>query len=162
MKKFLQLLVVFMSLNIFFASTGAAATATLDPALQATNKEKFDDQAAAIRIQMQPGGYWEFVDKTARRTIDRRLDEIASLLKDVDSADGLRNEQKEALMMAQEEVNAILTKSDGRRLVCRVAAPTGSHLKKQECQTLGQIERNRQEAQRFLTRDRPAQLERGH
>ncbi|MEO8669979.1 MAG: hypothetical protein ABI411_01615 [Tahibacter sp.] len=150
MKKFVE--IAFVAL-VLCMSTAVVASQKLDPALQAVTKEKFDDQAAAIRQQMKAGGHWEFVDNLERTSIERRLDEISTLLGDVESIDGLPADKKARLIAAQEEVNAILTKKDGRRLVCENSAPTGSHRLQQQCQTFAQRERDRKESQKYL-RDR--------
>ncbi|MBL8297016.1 MAG: hypothetical protein JNN30_01605 [Rhodanobacteraceae bacterium] len=131
-------------------SLGAIAAEKLDPALQAVNKEKFDDQAAAIRQQMKPGGRWEFVDAGERSRVNTRLDEIASLLATAASVDDLSRESKAQLVEAQEDVNAILTKKDGRRLICQQVAPTGSNRTQKQCATFAERERQRRDARDFL------------
>ncbi|GMV31230.1 MAG: hypothetical protein AMXMBFR59_33550 [Rhodanobacteraceae bacterium] len=131
-------------------SMGALAAEKLDPALQAVTKEKFDDQAAAIRQQMKPGGRWEFVDSEERSRVNSRLDEIASLLASSASADELSREDKGKLLEAQEDVNAILTKKDGRRLICQQVAPTGSNRKQKQCSTYAERERQRRDSRDFL------------
>lgn len=131
-------------------SMGALAAEKLDPALQAVTKEKFDDQAAAIRQQMKPGGRWEFVDSEERSRVNSRLDEIASLLASAASADELGRDEKGKLLEAQEDVNAILTKKDGRRLICQQVAPTGSNRKQKQCSTYAERERQRRDSRDFL------------
>ncbi len=130
-------------------SIGAMAAEKLDPALQAVTKEKFDDQAAAIRQQMKPGGRWEFVDSDERASVNSRLDEIASVLAAA-TADELSREQKAKVLQAQEDVNAILTKKDGRRLICQQVAPTGSNRKQKQCSTFAERERQRRDSRDFL------------
>jgi hypothetical protein len=130
-------------------SIGAMAADKLDPALQAVTKEKFDDQAAAIRQQMKPGGRWEFVDSDERASVNSRLDEIASVLAAA-TADELSREQKAKVLQAQEDVNAILTKKDGRRLICQQVAPTGSNRKQKQCSTFAERERQRRDSRDFL------------
>jgi hypothetical protein len=131
-------------------SIGTMAAEKLDPALQAVTKEKFDDQAAAIRQQMKAGGRWEFVDTAERASVNSRLDEIAALLATSSSADELNREQKAKLLQAQEDVNAILTKKDGRRLICQQVAPTGSNRKQKQCSTFAERERQRRDSRDFL------------
>jgi len=130
-------------------SIGAMAAEKLDPALQAVTKEKFDDQAAAIRQQMKPGGRWEFVDTDERASVNSRLDEIAAVLATA-KADDLDRDQKAKVLEAQEDVNAILTKKDGRRLICQQVAPTGSNRKQKQCSTFAERERQRRDSRDFL------------
>ncbi len=131
-------------------SMGAMAAEKLDPALQAVTKEKFDDQAAAIRQQMKAGGRWEFVDTEERSRVNMRLDEISSLLASAASVDELDRDNKGKLLEAQEDVNAILTKKDGRRLICQQVAPTGSNRKQKQCSTFAERERQRRDSRDFL------------
>ena len=121
----------------------AAKQADPPPALAADTKDKFDDQAAAIRQQMKPGGYWEFVSGTERTTVERRLDEISQMLATAHTAGELQAKEKAQVLTAQEEINAILSKKDGRRLICKSVSPTGSHRKQTECQTFAERERSR-------------------
>lgn len=131
-------------------SMGAMATEKLDPALQAVTKEKFDDQAAAIRQQMKAGGRWEFVDSDERGRVNTRLDEISTLLASAASVDELTRDNKAKLLEAQEDVNSILTKKDGRRLICQQVAPTGSNRKQKQCSTFAERERQRRDSRDFL------------
>lgn len=150
MNRIAKVFVVALGLALSF---GATAEPKLDPALQATTKEKFEDQAAAIRSQMKSGGRWEFVDTNERATVERRLDEIAALMVNVgsgSSADELSSGDRAKLLEAQEDVNAILTKKDGRRLICQNVAPTGSNRKQKQCVTFAERERERRESQNFL------------
>jgi hypothetical protein len=132
-------------------SVGAfAAEKKLDPALQAVTKEKFDDQSAAIRQQMKPGGRWEFVNTEERATVNSRLDDIAALLAKVASVEELDGSSKGKLLEAQEDVNAVLTKKDGRRLICQQVTPTGSNRKQKQCTTFAEQERERRDARTFM------------
>jgi hypothetical protein len=136
-------------------SMGAmAAEKKLDPALQAVTKEKFDDQSAAIRQQMKPGGRWEFVDADERSRVNGRLDEISGLLATAASVDELSRENKGKLLEAQEDVNAVLTKKDGRRLICQQVTPTGSNRKQKQCSTFAEQERERRDARTFMRDNR--------
>lgn len=142
--------VVVFAMGLALSLGAVAAEKKLDPALQAVTKEKFDDQAAAIRQQMKAGGRWEFVDANERAAVDRRLDEIAGLLGSAASADALNPTQKGQLLEAQEDVNAILTKKDGRRVICQQVTPTGTNRKQKQCETYAERERQRRETQQYL------------
>jgi hypothetical protein len=141
---------VVFAVGLALSMGAVAAEKKLDPALQAVTKEKFDDQAAAIRQQMKPGGRWEFVDAEERSQVNARLDEIASLLATAASVDELSRDSKGRLLEAQEDVNAVLTKKDGRRLICQQVAPTGSNRKQKQCSTFAERERERRDARTFM------------
>jgi len=142
--------VVVFAVGLALSMGAMAAEKKLDPALQAVTKEKFDDQAAAIRQQMKPGGHWEFVDTSERAQVNSRLDEIAALLATAASVDELSRTDKGKLIEAQEDVNAVLTKKDGRRLVCKQVVPTGSNRTQKQCTTFAQRERERRDARTFM------------
>lgn len=144
------------------AAAGAFGQKSADPppALPqlADTQVRFTDQAAAIRSQMKEGGRWEFVDGNNRLTVERRLDEIADLLGSGASAGELPPKDKATLLVAQEEVNAILSRQDGRRVICQSVAQTGSHRQQLECVTYAERERARKESRLSMgDRSREAQ-----
>ena len=59
---------------LVFAATALAKDKVERP-LTADSKALFDDQAAAIRQQMQPGGHYEFVSASEEHTVLRILPE---------------------------------------------------------------------------------------
>ncbi|MCQ4166486.1 hypothetical protein [Tahibacter harae] len=124
---------------------GAAAGAKerVERPLSAGSKALFDDQAAAIRQQMEPGGHYEFVSAAERSEVEQNLEAMSGLLARHADAGALPDRDKAALLKAQENVNAILTRNDGRRLVCERSRPTGSHLGKDNCVTFAERERQR-------------------
>lgn len=142
--------VIVFAVGLALSLGAVAADKKLDPALRAVTKEKFDDQAAAIRQQMKAGGRWEFVDTSERTQVNTRLDEIASLLATVASVEELSRVDKGKLIEAQEDVNAVLTKKDGRRLICQQVTPTGSNRTQKQCSTFAQRERERRDARTFM------------
>lgn len=121
---------------------------------------KFDDAVGRIRHEMNEGGRYEFLRPKERETIERRLGEIQALL--VRNAGGSFSRQDKIEMLnAQEEVNGLLARRDGNRLICERRAPTGSHLQQNTCVTYGEKERERREAQKLL-RDRGAVINEEH
>lgn len=141
--------VVFAAGLSVVATAGAAKDKT-ERVLTAETKSAFEDQAAAIRTQLGSGGHYEFASPADRQVIDRRFDEIATILGRYEIGTPLANDDKVALYVAQEDVNAILTKNDGRRLVCKSVTIPGSHRKQQECVTLAERESERRDGQRYL------------
>ncbi|MEO8672440.1 MAG: hypothetical protein ABI411_14075 [Tahibacter sp.] len=121
-----------------------------DPALRAASKESFDGQSAAILAQMKAGERWEFVTAAERKIIERRLDEISTLLGGAESLDTLSPDQKGRLLVAQEDVNAILTKKDGNRIICLKEAPIGSHRRELRCETFANREHERVESRKYM------------
>lgn len=152
MKRIVKFAVVAFSLVLSFGVY--AAEKQPDPALQATSREKFEDQSAAIRQQMKVGGRWEFVTPDERSQVEKRLDEIAGLMGKVSHVDELSEKDRLQMYVAQEDANAILTRKDGRRLICESIAPTGSNRKVKQCQTYAERERTRRATSDHMFRNR--------
>lgn len=136
---------------LMFAAT-AAAKEKVERPLTADSKTLFDDQAAAIRQQMQPGGHYEFVSAKERTEVEQGLETVAAVLARHSDANAFTSADKTELLQAQENVNAILTRNDGRRLICERSRPTGSHLGKDRCITLAEKQRQQQLSERETRR----------
>ncbi|WP_386065578.1 hypothetical protein ACFJIW_13715 [Tahibacter sp. UC22_41] len=136
---------------LIFAAT-AAARERVERPLTADSKTLFDDQAAAIRQEMQSGGRYEFVSEAERADVESNLVRIAGVLGRHADAQAFSDGDKAELLQAQENVNAVLTRNDGRRMVCVRERPTGSHLGKDKCQTFAEIERARRSSETDVRR----------
>lgn len=120
------------------------------PVIKADSKENFEAVVAAIHQQMQPGGRWQFIDKSERATIDGSFFDMGKLYDQFGSVDKMDQNAKVRLFADQGTVNAILTKKDGDRLVCRSEMPVGSHLPVKTCKTYAQIQAEQRGAQEML------------
>ncbi|MEO8669680.1 MAG: hypothetical protein ABI411_00120 [Tahibacter sp.] len=124
------------------------AKESTEHAITAQSQAQFELQSAAVRAQLKAGGHYEFVNAAERGTIERRLYEIGAIIARHTDPAQFTDKDKADLLVAQEDVNAILTKNDGRRLVCERRAPTGSHLGQDKCRTVADIERERRETRK--------------
>lgn len=120
------------------------------PVVKADTKENFEAIVAAIHQQMQPGGRWQFVDNSERNTIDGSFADMDKLYAQFGSVDKMDQAAKVRLLADQSTVNAILTKKDGERLICKSEIPVGSHLPIKTCRTYAQIQAEQRGAQRML------------
>lgn len=120
------------------------------PVVKADSKENFEAIVAAIHQQMQPGRRWQFMDANERATIDGSFADMAKLYDQYGSVDKMDQAAKIRLLADQTTVNAILTKKDGDRLVCKSDVPVGSHLPVKTCKTYAQIQMEQRGAQRML------------
>ncbi|HJU38832.1 MAG TPA: hypothetical protein VJ724_04615 [Tahibacter sp.] len=137
--------------------TAHAAKKDEEPRFAADTKSAFVDQAAAVRKQMDEGGRYEFVNADERSKVNARLDEMAAIFEQGDVA-SLSKAKVAELYVAQEEVNAILTKRDGRRVICERVKTIGSNMKSQQCITYAEQERGRRVTQDAMRNTmRPAQ-----
>lgn len=98
----------------------------------ADTKAAFAEQAALVRQQMAPGGRYAFVTPDDRAKVDARLDEMIAIF-DAGDVATLPRERLADLYVAQEEINAILTGRDERRVICERTRVTGSHMKTPQC-----------------------------
>lgn len=121
-------------------------------AVKADNKADFAAVVAAVKEEMVPGGRYEFVSSSERKTIDANLAEMQLLFDKFGSVAGMDKEAKFQLYVDQEDVNAILTHRDDRRMVCNSERPIGSLIPKRTCRTYGAIQRDRENAQEEMIR----------
>lgn len=140
-----------LMVTLLFAAV-ASAKERVERPLTADTKNLFDDQAAAIRQQMQPGGHYEFVSTSERSEVEQNLERMAAVLGRHADPTSFSDADKTELLQAQENVNAVLTRNDGRRLICQRERATGSHLGKDKCQTFAERERARRSSENEVRR----------
>lgn len=128
------------------ASAYAEDGQVIEKPLVAQTLAGFDQEAKEIRINMQPGGRYEFLKADDKSKVEARLTSMQNLLQKHADQNDLNSSDKITLVNLQEEVNAVLKHSDSNRLVCESRAPIGSHLPIKTCRTYGEIELQRQEA----------------
>lgn len=136
-----------------------------EPVVKADTKENFEAVATAIQQQMQPGGRWQYVSATGRRTIDEKFADMRALFDRFSSVNKMDQPSLSRLLDDQNAINAILAKDDGNRLVCEHLAPTGSHITKTVCRSYSQIraeESNSQFNMRIQERQGMTQKVGGH
>lgn len=120
------------------------------PVVRADTKENFEAIEAAIRQQMQAGGRWQYMDKGERESIARNFSDMAALYAKFGTVDKMDQPARMQLLADQSNVNAILTRRDGQRLICRNEIPVGSHLPIKTCRTYAQIQADEYNAQESL------------
>lgn len=120
------------------------------PVVRADTKANFEAVVAAIHRQMEPGGRWQYIDKSERKTIDGSFADMAKLYDQFGSVDKMDASARMRLLADQSTVNAILTRKDGERLVCQTVLPVGSHLPVRNCKTYAQIQAEQRGASEML------------
>lgn len=112
--------------------------------------EAFAVQAAAVRKDMGPDGRYREVNAAERAVVEAELEKIEGLLQHRGSAEKLDDKDQVELVNAQENINAVLTKNDGDRLICTLDQRTGTNFKVKTCMTAFQrAERTRKAQQGF-------------
>jgi hypothetical protein len=101
---------------------------------------------------MTPGGRYAEVNGEELQTVNARLDEMGRLFEQRTNVDGMNAEEKKKLLVDQEEINSILGKRDGERLICRNERPIGSNIPVKTCVTAREMEDRRREDRKGLDR----------
>ena len=131
---------------------GLSRAGAAEAAIKADNKADFTAVVAAVKGEMVPGGRYEFVSGSERSAIDTSLTKMQSFFDKFGTVASMDKDTKFQLYVEQEDVNAILTRRDDRRLVCKSERPIGSLIPKRTCRTYGAVERDRQNAQEEMIR----------
>lgn len=118
--------------------------------VNAGTKTDFQAVVAAIHQQMQQGGRFEFTSRSQRQAIDARFADMQPLFDQYGSTGKMSDAQRTQLFNDQEFINGVLTHTDSRRLVCYQDIPVGSHLPIKTCRTYGEINQDRERAQKDL------------
>jgi len=131
-----------------FAATGKAP-------IQATSQNDFAKVVASVRAEMAPKGRYAEVAGVERSRVNARLDEMTALFAKDGDVSQMGQADKVALFNAQEEVNGILLKRDGDRLVCKTEARSGTHFKNTTCKTAREIAIDQENAQKWYANSLP-------
>ncbi|HEX7111159.1 MAG TPA: hypothetical protein VF216_01855 [Mizugakiibacter sp.] len=128
----------------------AIAADKVDVVTKGDTKDNFEAVAAAVRKQMAPGGYYQYVQDDERKTVEGRLGDMRTLFDRRSTVDQMTAEEKAQLANDQEAINAILAKRDSRRIICERVRPTGSNIPRRVCRTYGELENERLGVQRTM------------
>jgi hypothetical protein len=148
--KFKKMRLAGMVLGAMLLPIGAVCANTIEPAVKADNKAAFTEVMGTVQQQLVPGGRYEFVDSTERAEVDAKLNDMKALFDQYGTVAQMDSSSKARLFTDQEDVNAILTRRDDRRVICKSERPIGSLLPKRTCRTYGEIERERNDSQKFM------------
>jgi hypothetical protein len=131
-------------------SVPAFAKETSEPAVNANTKETFATVSAWVRKEMQGGGRYGSIAPEERAKVESKLDEMNAFFDRHAAVAEMTDADKTALFNDQEEVNAILSKRDGDRIICKNEMPIGSHIPIKTCKTYSQIEAERKGTRQYL------------
>ncbi len=137
---------------LLLAGQAAIAKDKPAPAVNANDKESFQTVSEWVRKQMDDGGRYAEVKSNERQTVNDRLDEMGRLFEQKGSVDQMNVDEKKKLLVDQEEINSILGKRDGDRLICSYERPIGSNLPVKTCTTAREAEMRRRDDRNELDR----------
>ncbi|HEV7490749.1 MAG TPA: hypothetical protein VGO25_08080, partial [Rhodanobacteraceae bacterium] len=141
---------VFGTAFAVMVSFPAFAKETNDPAVNADTKESFTAVSSWVRKEMSAGGRYSYVTDTERSKVDSNLTEMGGLFDKSGSVAQMNDADKTKLFNDQEELNAILSKRDGDRIICKNEIPIGSHIPVKNCRTYSQIEADHHNTRQFM------------
>ena len=137
-------------IGMFLASTLAVASASTEKYITSNDLQSFDAQAKDVTAGMTAGGRFQFVSESKRARVAELLELIRSILVKYPAVDAIGDRDKLLVFNSQEEINAILTKGDGERLICTKEAVVGTHRVTKVCVTQAQKEQQQEVARRAL------------
>lgn len=140
-KIFAACLLVAFSANAFAEKT--------KPPVNATTKDEFTRVVAQIHGEMAPSGRYAEVSGPERERVDSRLADMTAIFAKYGDVASMSKQDKVVFFNAQEEVNGILLKRDGDRLICVNEARSGTHFKNTKCRTAREVEADRREGQKW-------------
>jgi hypothetical protein len=130
----------------------ASASDKPNPAVNASDKDSFQTVSEWVRKQMAAGGRYAETNGEERQVVNARLDEMTKMFEQKPSVDQMSIDEKKKLLVDQEEINSILGKRDGERLICKYERPIGSNLPVKSCQTASERDQRRREDRHELDR----------
>jgi hypothetical protein len=145
--RYLSAVIVLLVAFEALAAEGYITRRKIEPAM-------FPQLAEVLQREMQTGGRFEFVTANERGEVEAALESMRGLLAGKSTIEQLNDDEKVALINAQERANAILTRRDGERLVCERRRVVGSNLRQNMCETYAE-RRHRVQG----TRERARQLQ---
>lgn len=140
------------SLSLILTAQVASASDKPNPAVNASDKESFQTVSEWVRKQMDAGGRYAETNGEERQVVNARLDEMSRMFEQKPSVDQMSIDEKKKLLVDQEEINSILGKRDGERLICKSERPIGSNLPVKTCVTARERDQRRREDNRELER----------
>ena len=136
--------------GLLMAGTLATANASTGKYITSKDLQTFDAQSKDVTAGMTKGGRFEFVSASEQARVTELLSLMHDILAKYPDVKTISERDKLVVFNSQEEVNEILTKGDGSRLICTNEAPIGSHLARKNCVTQAKKEQQREDARHML------------
>jgi hypothetical protein len=144
----------------FIAST-AFAKEEAAPAVNADTKASFETVSTWVRKQMEGGGRYAEISAGERSTVDSKLDEMGRMFDKSGDVAHMSDDDRTRMFNTQQQINAILSKRDGERLICKSERPVGSNIPIKTCHTANEIAQRRQNDTQDFRRRQDVQAQQG-
>lgn len=96
--------------------------------------EQIGQVAEIVESEMAPGGRFGDVSAAERAQVSALLVEMQQIVAGKQTLKDLNEDERVALINAQERANAILAKRDGERLICKRRQLVGTHRSETFCE----------------------------
>ncbi|WIG56200.1 MAG: hypothetical protein OJF61_001988 [Rhodanobacteraceae bacterium] len=119
------------------AASAAFAGEPVNGPFDISTPQTFEQQAAQVSAGMQAGGAYGFLSAQERARVEQEIMAMRTLFQrygNIETMDGARRVE---LYNAQESVNQILTRGQAGSTRCAWAQPTGSHIPRTSCWSIG-------------------------
>ena len=145
---------LFLSAAIAALLTSAAAFGVekypVKPDLDKQNVETFDMQAARVRQDMDKGGRYERIKDEDRAKVEEGLSFMRDLIVANGSVGAMKEDDRIRLFNRQERINALLTNSEGNRIICEKSYQSGSLFRLTTCKSVAERAQREQDAKNTL------------
>ncbi len=132
------------------AIAGAQSLDEIQFKVATTTPDAFRAEADRIRTSLGEGGRHVDLGKREKQRVGTLLDAMQALFDARGNGEAFNETDRIAAMNAQQEINAILARDPGARIVCEFVTQTGSHRKTKVCMSVADKEAMRRNDQRAL------------
>lgn len=108
------------------------------PDLDKQNVESFDMQAAKVRQEMDKGGRFQNIKEEDRAKVDEGLTFMHDLIVANGSVAAMKEDDRIRLFNRQERINALLTNSENKRIICEKSYEPGSLFRSTTCKSVAE------------------------
>jgi hypothetical protein len=145
-------LILTAAITAFLASTAAFGVDKypFKPDLDKQNVESFDQQAARVRKEMDKGGRYEYIKEEDRAKVEDGLNFMHELIVANGTVSAMKEDDRIRLFNRQERINALLTNSDGQRIICEKSYQAGSLFRLTTCKSVAERAQRQRDAQSTL------------
>jgi hypothetical protein len=120
------------------------------PDLDQQNVATFEQQAAHVRKEMDKGGRYESIKDEDRARVEDGLNFMHELIVANGTVAAMKEDDRIRLFNRQERINALLTNSDGQRIICEKSYQAGSLFRLTTCKSVAERAQRQRDAQSTL------------
>ena len=136
--------------GMLLAGTVGIAGASTQQYISSHDLQTFDAQSKEIVAGMAKGGRFQSLSANDQARVSELLGLVRDVLVKYPDVNSIGERDKVLVFNSQEEINAILTSRDGKRLVCSRETPVGTHMSRKVCVTQAEKDQQYEQARRLM------------